>query len=77
MYGLVSVRSKKISPAQHQIHHSIDPQHVDKNYGATLSVWDGLLYSRVFSHNQSVSGFGIAGKTIEQVISKQLMGIDP
>ncbi len=29
-----------ISPAQHQIHHSLEERHYDKNFGATLSIWD-------------------------------------
>ena len=36
-----------ISPAQHQIHHSYDPKHVNKNYGQQLAIWDwafGSLY---------------------------------
>lgn len=36
-----------ISPAQHQIHHSLDPRHHDKNLGYMLAVWDlifGTLY---------------------------------
>ena len=29
-----------ISPAQHQLHHSIAERHFDKNFGAALAVWD-------------------------------------
>ena len=35
------------SPAQHQCHHGIAPEHVDVNFGLALSVWDwlwGTLY---------------------------------
>ncbi len=35
------------SPAQHQIHHSIDPKQYNKNFGTNLSIWDwifGTLY---------------------------------
>ena len=31
-----------ISPAQHQIHHSIARRHYDRNFGAVLAVWDRL-----------------------------------
>lgn len=31
-----------ISPAQHQLHHSKDPQHHGKNLGIALAVWDRL-----------------------------------
>lgn len=35
------------APAHHQVHHSINPKHFDKNLGYCLSVWDwafGTLY---------------------------------
>ncbi|MEQ8665890.1 MAG: extracellular solute-binding protein [Rhodospirillales bacterium] len=31
-----------MSPAQHQIHHSVEPRHFDRNFGVVLSVWDRL-----------------------------------
>lgn len=34
-----------ISPAAHQIHHSDDPRHFDKNFGVCLSLWDRLFAS--------------------------------
>ena len=36
-----------VSPAMHQIHHSCAPQHLDKNLGGMLTIWDrlaGTLY---------------------------------
>jgi sterol desaturase/sphingolipid hydroxylase (fatty acid hydroxylase superfamily) len=33
------------SPAQHQIHHSADPRHINKNFGEILAVWDWLFGS--------------------------------
>ena len=32
-----------ISPAQHQIHHSIAKRHHDKNLGGIFAIWDGLF----------------------------------
>ncbi|MEZ5670819.1 MAG: sterol desaturase family protein [Alphaproteobacteria bacterium] len=32
-----------ISPAQHQVHHSVDPRHYDTNFGHIFAVWDRLL----------------------------------
>lgn len=40
-----------ISPAQHQIHHSRDPRHRDRNFGVKFAVWDmlfGTLYVPAF-----------------------------
>ena len=31
-----------VSPAQHQLHHSIDPRDGNANFGAVLAVWDWL-----------------------------------
>jgi sterol desaturase/sphingolipid hydroxylase (fatty acid hydroxylase superfamily) len=36
-----------VSPAHHQVHHSANPKHFNKNYGSCLAVWDwmfGTLY---------------------------------
>lgn len=36
-----------MSPAQHQIHHSVEERHHDKNFGTVFSLWDwlgGTLY---------------------------------
>lgn len=38
-----------ISPIQHQVHHSKDPAHYDKNFGVSLAIWDALFGSLVFS----------------------------
>ncbi len=38
-----------ISPKQHQIHHSRNPEHYDKNFGVSLSIWDYLFGSLVHS----------------------------
>lgn len=30
-------------PSHHRVHHAINPEYLDKNYGATLIVWDRLF----------------------------------
>lgn len=32
-----------MSPAHHQIHHSMNPRHFNSNFGASLAVWDWLF----------------------------------
>jgi sterol desaturase/sphingolipid hydroxylase (fatty acid hydroxylase superfamily) len=32
-----------VSPAHHQIHHSAEPRHHNRNFGSTLAVWDWLF----------------------------------
>jgi sterol desaturase/sphingolipid hydroxylase (fatty acid hydroxylase superfamily) len=34
-----------ISPATHQLHHSVDPAHHDRNFGNFLAIWDRLAGS--------------------------------
>ncbi len=49
-----------VSPAHHQVHHSTDPAHFNKNYGSCLAVWDwifGTLHVPA-AHNE-VSRFGV------------------
>jgi sterol desaturase/sphingolipid hydroxylase (fatty acid hydroxylase superfamily) len=48
-----------ISPAQHQIHHSDNPAHHDRNFGSFLAVWDALFGSLVLARGQTVTGFGL------------------
>jgi alkylglycerol monooxygenase len=31
------------TPAQHRVHHAINPKYLDKNYAATLCIWDRLF----------------------------------
>lgn len=55
-----------ISPAQHQIHHSIAHHHFDRNFGAVLAVWDWLGGSLVTAKGESVSGFGLGTESPTQ-----------
>ena len=41
-----------ISPGQHQIHHSVEQQHYDKNFGVALAVWDLMFGSLAFSEKK-------------------------
>ncbi len=53
-----------ISPAAHQIHHSIEPKHYDKNFGVCLSLWDRLYESHYPARSTSPSKplrFGLQG----------------
>lgn len=48
-----------ISPAQHQIHHSLDPRHRDKNLGYMLAIWDGLFGTLYVPEKREALTFGI------------------
>jgi sterol desaturase/sphingolipid hydroxylase (fatty acid hydroxylase superfamily) len=65
-----------ISPAQHQIHHSVDVQHFDKNFGSALAIWDGLFKSLLLSKNEQVTGVGLDKKIINrQTLKQQWWGV--
>ena len=49
-----------ISPAQHQLHHSVAEQHYDKNYGAALALWDWMFGSLHLSKGQNDIRFGLS-----------------
>ena len=42
-----------ISPGQHQIHHSTEKKHFDKNFGVAFAIWDLMFGSLVLSEKAS------------------------
>jgi sterol desaturase/sphingolipid hydroxylase (fatty acid hydroxylase superfamily) len=48
-----------ISPAQHQIHHSIDPRHHDKNFGIVFALWDWAFGSLYVPRDREALAFGV------------------
>lgn len=44
------------SPSNHRVHHAINPQYTNKNYGAILVVWDRLFGT--FASEEEVCVFG-------------------
>ena len=49
------------SPAYHQIHHSVDPRHLDKNFAFMFPVWDRLFGSAYLPRGREALRFGLAG----------------
>ena len=64
-----------ISPAQHQIHHSSEKKHFDKNFGSSLAIWDRIFRTWIESKNESVIRFGVFGREGAQKISGQIFGM--
>lgn len=48
-----------ISPALHQVHHSIDPRHHNRNYGDVLALWDWVLGTLYIPARDEVIRFGL------------------
>jgi sterol desaturase/sphingolipid hydroxylase (fatty acid hydroxylase superfamily) len=50
-----------ISPAQHQIHHSIAPAHHDHNYGFIFAVWDWMFGTLYLTRKKEDLTYGLSG----------------
>ena len=65
-----------VSPAHHQVHHSGDPKHFNKNFGSCLALWDwmfGTLY--VPQKEREPLTFGFADNPDAHTVKGEL--IDP
>lgn len=51
-----------ISPAQHQIHHSTEERHIDKNLGVVFAVWDWMFGTLYVPKQKEKLSFGIVGQ---------------
>jgi sterol desaturase/sphingolipid hydroxylase (fatty acid hydroxylase superfamily) len=50
-----------ISPAQHQIHHSIDPKHADTNMGEVFAIWDWIFGTIYVPKEREELVYGVVG----------------
>jgi sterol desaturase/sphingolipid hydroxylase (fatty acid hydroxylase superfamily) len=48
-----------ISPYLHQLHHSTDPRHRDKNFGEVLSIWDRMFGTLIVPDHVEPLSFGL------------------
>ncbi|MCG6201884.1 sterol desaturase family protein [Psychromonas antarctica] len=66
-----------ISPAQHQIHHSAEHKHFNKNFGSALAIWDSYFKTLLLSQHQQVEHFGLdKSNKNRQRFRLQWLGID-
>ncbi|KEJ90765.1 sterol desaturase family protein [Sulfitobacter donghicola] len=56
-----------ISPAQHHVHHSIDPKHYNKNYGEVFAIWDLMFGSLYVLRSHEKIEYGLADKHGERI----------
>lgn len=61
-----------ISPAQHQVHHSKDPAHFNKNYGQILAVWDWMFGTLYVTQAKENVTFGLDGKADASLMTHRL-----
>jgi sterol desaturase/sphingolipid hydroxylase (fatty acid hydroxylase superfamily) len=62
-----------ISPAQHQVHHSVSPAHYDKNFGHIFAFWDRLFGTLYLPQHEERVKFGI--EPGEQHEYRSLLGL--
>jgi sterol desaturase/sphingolipid hydroxylase (fatty acid hydroxylase superfamily) len=63
-----------VSPAHHQVHHSADPKHFNKNFGSCLALWDwmfGTLYVPAKEREPIV--FGVPGHVDAHTVKGELV----
>jgi sterol desaturase/sphingolipid hydroxylase (fatty acid hydroxylase superfamily) len=63
-----------ISPAHHQVHHSTDPRHFNRNFGSCLALWDwmfGTLY--VPAQKREKLTFGVTGHADAHTLKGELV----
>lgn len=53
------------SPAHHQVHHSTDPRHMNKNFGFALSLWDWFFGTLWVPGRDEKVRFGIGAESRE------------
>ncbi len=54
-----------ISPAQHQIHHSSEQRHWDRNFGFVLGIWDWMFKCHYVPVEKEEFTLGIGAETME------------
>ena len=48
-----------VTPAHHRVHHAINPEYLDKNYGQVLIIWDRLFGTFVEERDDIPAVYGI------------------
>ncbi len=66
-----------ISPAQHHIHHSTAKEHIDKNFGVALALWDWMFGSLCFSRAEQSIDYGLSGEQSSRHQSLKGVYLDP
>ncbi|HEY2480606.1 MAG TPA: sterol desaturase family protein [Caulobacteraceae bacterium] len=50
-----------VTPSHHRVHHSLEPAHIDRNFGGVLIVWDRLCGTLAVEGPGPITRFGLAG----------------
>jgi sterol desaturase/sphingolipid hydroxylase (fatty acid hydroxylase superfamily) len=55
-----------LSPHWHQLHHSVDPQHYDRNFGLLFSFWDRLFGTACVPKPDESFTFGLMDRDVRE-----------
>lgn len=66
-----------LSPAQHHIHHSKHKDHIDKNFGVVLAIWDWLFASHCYSSPHQTLRYGVVGLEGREVHTLRMLYWQP
>ncbi len=76
-----------VSPAQHQIHHSVDPRHWDRNMGFMLALWDWAFGTLYVPRGREALRFGLSADpdggeprafgSVWALLGRPLLGLGP
>jgi sterol desaturase/sphingolipid hydroxylase (fatty acid hydroxylase superfamily) len=66
-----------ISPAQHQIHHSREPRHYDRNFGSALALWDWMFSTLYVPRARERLSFGLPDDVRNHRPGVVAMVVDP
>jgi len=66
-----------ISPAQHQIHHSCDRRHFDRNFGSQLAIWDWAFRTLYIPKDREELEFGLGAEENERLSSLVSLYVTP
>jgi sterol desaturase/sphingolipid hydroxylase (fatty acid hydroxylase superfamily) len=60
-----------VSPQFHEVHHSTAPEHIDKNFGGALAIWDRIFGTYV-AHDGTPLTWGLVGERVPESFLGQI-----
>jgi sterol desaturase/sphingolipid hydroxylase (fatty acid hydroxylase superfamily) len=61
------------TPQAHRVHHSIDPQHYDTNFGNTFMWWDHIFGTFHYDPDAPPTAYGVTEKIPPSFVKQQIM----
>jgi sterol desaturase/sphingolipid hydroxylase (fatty acid hydroxylase superfamily) len=62
-----------VSPNYHRIHHSLEPNHIDKNFAAWFPIWDIVFGTAVVPRANECPATGVAGVSVRTLWAAYLL----